>query len=80
MFPKLFPGHTPFLLFGAATAIAAGYGGLGPGIVATALSAIAADFFAVRPIHVWKPDALYHPPIAVFIFIALIVILRAVLR
>ena len=63
LFPRLFPGNTPFILFGAATAIAAGYGGIGPGVVATALSAAAADFFAVRPIHVWKVDALYHLPL-----------------
>src|ERR1043166_3215018 len=73
IFPTLFPGKAPFLLFGAATAIAAGYGGLGPGLLATALSAIAADFYAVWPYHVWQTEKLYQAPVAVFIVIALIV-------
>jgi len=37
--------HSVFFLFLAAVAISALYGGLGPGLVATALSTVACDFF-----------------------------------
>jgi diguanylate cyclase (GGDEF)-like protein len=41
--------HSIFFLFLAAVAISALYGGLGPGLVATVLSALASDFFFLPP-------------------------------
>lgn len=41
--------ESPFLLFLAAIVGAAWYGGLGPGLVATALGAAASDYFFIRP-------------------------------
>jgi diguanylate cyclase (GGDEF)-like protein len=41
--------HSIFLLFVAAVAISALYGGLGPGLMATLLSALAANFFFLPP-------------------------------
>ena len=41
--------HSIFLLFLAAAAISALYGGLGPGLVATVLAALASDFFFLPP-------------------------------
>ncbi|HLL39517.1 MAG TPA: diguanylate cyclase [Rubrobacteraceae bacterium] len=40
-----------FLLFLAAVAVSALYGGLGPGLVATMLSALASDFFFLSPLN-----------------------------
>ena len=40
-----------FFLFLAAVAVSAMYGGLGPGLVATLLSALAANFFFLAPNH-----------------------------
>jgi diguanylate cyclase (GGDEF)-like protein len=41
--------HSIFFLFLAAVSISAMYGGLGPGLVATLLSAVACDFFFLPP-------------------------------
>jgi K+-sensing histidine kinase KdpD len=41
--------HSVFFLFLAAVCISALYGSLGPGLVATALSALACDFFFLPP-------------------------------
>ena len=41
--------ETPFLLFFPAILLAAWYGGLGPGLLATGLSALAADYFFIPP-------------------------------
>src|SRR5690349_18870210 len=43
----LLPDKTPFLLFFAAVAFSAGYGGLGPGVFATLLSGLACWFVSV---------------------------------
>ncbi|MDA8308378.1 MAG: GAF domain-containing protein, partial [Deltaproteobacteria bacterium] len=42
--------HATFLTFYPAIAIAALHGGLGPGVLATILSAILADFFLIEPV------------------------------
>lgn len=41
--------QNPFLIFFAATALSAWYGGLGPGLLATALGAVAACYFFLPP-------------------------------
>src|SRR5262245_1370662 len=45
--------HLPLALvfFVAAVAASAGYGGMGPGIVSTVLSAVTCDYFFLPPIH-----------------------------
>jgi PAS domain S-box-containing protein len=48
--PYLGPG-TPFLFLFPAILAAAAYGGLGPGLTATALSALATDYFLLPPVH-----------------------------
>lgn len=47
-------GHSSSALFFAAVIVSAWYGGLGPGFLATALSALALDFFFLPPLY--APD------------------------
>jgi len=42
---------SPFFLFYAAVALSSWFGGTGPGLVATALGAFAADFYLLSPVH-----------------------------
>jgi PAS domain S-box-containing protein len=42
--------QSPFLLMSGAVIVAAWFGGLGPGILATALGALAADYFFLEPV------------------------------
>jgi PAS domain S-box-containing protein len=43
--------ESPFLLFFGAVMLGAWFGGLGPGLLATALAALAADYFFLSPAH-----------------------------
>jgi len=43
--------ESPFLLFFGAVMLGAWFGGLGPGLLATALAALAADYFFLPPAH-----------------------------
>ena len=43
--------ETPFLLFFGAVMVGAWFGGLGPGLLATALAALTADYFFLSPTH-----------------------------
>jgi K+-sensing histidine kinase KdpD len=47
------PTALPFIFFFPAVAMAAWYGGLGPGALATVLSAAASNWFFIEPIHSW---------------------------
>lgn len=47
--------QAPFLVFVGALVITAWYGGLGPGLVASLLSAILADYFLLPPLHTLFP-------------------------
>jgi PAS domain S-box-containing protein len=49
IFRAWFGGNVPYLQFFPAIMVAAWYGGLGPGILATALSALAATYFFLPP-------------------------------
>jgi PAS domain S-box-containing protein len=51
MTPGFGPTALPFIFFFPAIAIAAWFGGLGPGIVAVVLSALAANWFFTEPVH-----------------------------
>jgi PAS domain S-box-containing protein len=44
----------PFIFFFPAAAMAAWYGGLGPGALATVLGAAVADWFFIEPVHTWS--------------------------
>src|SRR5690349_14960651 len=49
---SLWTGDRPFqILFVVPIIVAAYAGGLGPGLLATAVSALAMDWFAIQPIH-----------------------------
>ena len=43
------PDATPFIVFFAAVMVAAWFGGLGPGLVATVLSALTSNYFFLSP-------------------------------
>src|SRR3712207_2225979 len=42
--------QSPFLLLAAAVMVGAWFGGLGPGLLATALGVLAADYFFLEPV------------------------------
>jgi signal transduction histidine kinase len=46
----LLPEQTPFLLLSGAVMVAAWFGGLGPGVLATVLGALSADYFYLEPV------------------------------
>jgi PAS domain S-box-containing protein len=57
--PGVGPTALPFIFFFPAVAIAAWFGGLGPGLLAVALSALAAIGFFARPTHAPSIDSRY---------------------
>ena len=61
-----------FLLFVAAVAISAMYGGLGPGLAATVLSAVACDFFFLPPLNTLLGGTEETLRISVFVSVGLI--------
>jgi CHASE3 domain sensor protein len=52
--PAVGPTALPFISFFPAIAMAAWYGGLGAGVLATLLSAVAAHWFFIEPVHSWS--------------------------
>jgi signal transduction histidine kinase len=64
----LFAGHqSPFLMLAGAVMVAAWFGGLGPGLSATALGALAADYFFLSPIHAFTPPGRPFLPLLLFV-------------
>src|SRR4051812_36941834 len=57
--PGIGPTALPFIFFFPAIAIAAWFGGLGPGILAVTLSALAANWFFTAPIHAFSIASRY---------------------
>lgn len=51
LFPLITVDNAPFLTFFGAIVFSAWYGGLGPGILATIISALVGDYFFLNPIH-----------------------------
>jgi PAS domain S-box-containing protein len=51
--PTIGPTALPFIFFFPAVAMAAWYGGLGPGVLAIILSAVAANWFFMEPVRAW---------------------------
>ena len=63
----LFAEHqSPFLMFAAAVMVAAWFGGLGPGLLATALGAVAGDYFFLPPVGSFTPLSVALLPIFLF--------------
>lgn len=57
---SLVGADVPFTLFSAAVMVSAWVGGFGPGIFATLLSVLAADYFFLAPIHSFHVDSFPH--------------------
>jgi PAS domain S-box-containing protein len=49
--PAVGPTALPFIFFFPAVAVAAWFGGLGPGLIAAGVSAVAAQYFFIEPVH-----------------------------
>jgi PAS domain-containing protein len=58
--------QSPFLLLAGAVMVAAWFGGLGPGLFATALGALVADYFFLLPIGSFTGPGLPALPLALF--------------
>src|SRR4051794_29511197 len=62
----------PFLPFNVSVAAAAWFGGVGPGLVATALSTIVADFFFLAPVNTFDfSNGEANIQLAIFLVVAL---------
>ena len=64
-------GDTPFVLFVAAVIFSAGYGGLGPGLLATAIAVLTSSYFLISPLYtlnVTDPNDILH--LVLFILVA----------
>src|SRR6266404_6944771 len=48
-------GQTPFMIFSPAAFLAARFGGLGPGLLATVAGLLLGDYFFTPPLHSWGP-------------------------
>ena len=63
----------PFLLFFAAIAISAWYGGIGPGLLTTGLTVVAASYFSQPPFYAIKLDPLDIVRLMAFSLVALLI-------
>jgi PAS domain S-box-containing protein len=59
--------QSPFLLLAGAVAVAAWFGGLGPGLLATALGAVGADYFFLPPSGAFTGLGLHSLPLILFV-------------
>lgn len=64
---------TPTTIFFAAVALAAWFGGTGPGLFATALSALAVDYFVVPPLYRFDLNLDHVIRLGVFVVVALVI-------
>ena len=63
----LFVEHqSPFLMLAGAVMVAAWFGGLGPGLLATALGALSSDYFFLEPLHAFTPLGKAFLPLLLF--------------
>src|SRR3712207_1825777 len=62
----LITDQSPFLMFAAAVMVAAWFGGLGPGLLATALGAVAGDYFFLPPVGSFTPLTIAFLPLFLF--------------
>src|SRR5918997_821197 len=58
--------QSPFLLLAAAVMVGAWFGGLGPGLLATALGVLAADFFFLEPVGSFTLPGVGWLPVSLF--------------
>src|SRR5918998_3855118 len=58
--------QSPFLLLAAAVMVGAWFGGLGPGLLATALGVLAADYFFLEPIGSFSMPGVAWLPVSLF--------------
>src|SRR3712207_629035 len=58
--------QSPFLLLAAAVMVGAWFGGLGPGLLATALGVLAADFFFLAPVGAFSLPGTALLPVVLF--------------
>lgn len=65
---------TPFLLYFGVVIIATGFGGIGPGIVSTILSAVVCDYFFVQPINQFHFGKVDNIQVMVFVLECLLLI------
>jgi PAS domain-containing protein len=73
--------QSPFLLLSAAVLVGAWFGGLGPGLLATALGAVAADYLFLPPVGSFTPLNVAFLPLLLFLLQgALISVLVEALR
>jgi PAS domain S-box-containing protein len=59
----------PFVLFFGAVMVSAWYGGLGPGLLATVLSALAVDYYFLAPRYVFFFSSTWHENMPLLIFV-----------
>src|ERR671916_3289831 len=64
--PLIAEQSSPFLLLAAAVMVGAWFGGLGPGLLATALGALAADYFFLLPVGSFTPLSVSFLPLLLF--------------
>ncbi len=65
--------ETPFLLVLAAVAVSAWFGGLGPGLLATVVAALAVDYFFLPPFNSFSVPGLKAVPLGLFILEGILV-------
>ena len=65
--------QSPFLLLAGAVMVAAWFGGLGPGLLATALGALAADYFFLAPVGSFTGLGVQVLPLALFVVQGLVI-------
>jgi PAS domain S-box-containing protein len=65
--------RTPFLMFFPAVVLAAWFGGLGPGLIATVLALLFSDYFLLAPLYAFSPNAAELAPLAVFAGVAVFI-------
>jgi PAS domain S-box-containing protein len=69
----LITDQSPFLLLAGAVMVAAWFGGLGPGLLATALGAIGADYFFLTPVGSFTGLDLQALPVVLFVLQGLLI-------
>jgi signal transduction histidine kinase len=64
--PLFLEHQSPFLMLAGAVMVAAWFGGLGPGLLATVLGALASDYFFLVPGHAFTPPGRAFLPLLLF--------------
>ncbi|MEA2692481.1 MAG: hypothetical protein QOJ16_1868 [Acidobacteriota bacterium] len=72
-FHELLQNAVPFLFFFPAIMASAWFGGLGPGLLTTAISAVLADFLYLRPAYAWSFTLLDFIQIALFLAVGSVI-------